>query len=85
MLLEIIPEIMKMVRFMKNDEEQQKNVVTMNGFPNGEARRARYRLDTNARTEIRRFQSPNHGESQNVNIPDAAAIQLGRRIRGERA
>ena len=72
-----------MVHVLQNDEEQRKTVVTVNGFTNGGTKTALYRLDTMARTEIRRYQSPNQGESQNVNMPDA--IQLGRRIRGERA
>ena len=72
-----------MVHVLQNDEEQRKTVVTVNGFTNGGTKTALYRLDTMARTEIRRYQSPNLGESQNVNMPDA--IQLGRRIRGERA
>ena len=71
-----------MVHNLQNDEEQQKNVITVNGFTNGGTKTALYRLDTLARTEIRRYQSANQGENQNVNRPDA--IQLGRRIRGER-
>ena len=71
-----------MVHNLQNDEEQQKNVITVNGFTNGGTKTALYRLDTMARTDIRRYQSANQGENQNVNRPDA--IQLGRRIRGER-
>lgn len=74
----------KMVHTLQNqnDEEQQKNVIAVNGFTNGGTKATLYRLDTIARAEIRRYQSTNQGESQNVNRPDA--IQLGRRIRGER-
>jgi len=73
----------KMVHILQNDEEQRKNVITVNGLSNGGTKTALYRLDTMARTEIRRYQSPNQGESQNVNMPNA--MQLGRRIRGERS
>ena len=72
----------KMVQIMKNDEEQEKNVARMNGFTNGEAKTARYRLGAVARTEIRRYQLPNQREGQIPNMPNA--MQLSRRIRGER-
>lgn len=72
-----------MVHTLQKDKEQQKNVITVNGFTNGGTKTTLYRLDTMARTEIRRCQLANQGESQSVNRPDA--IQLGRRIRGERA
>ena len=68
---------------MQNDEQQQKNVAIMNGFTNGEVKTARYRPGTVARNEIRRYQLPNQRESPIVNRLDA--MQLGRRIRGERA
>ncbi len=72
-----------MVQIMQNDEEQRKNVTTMNGFTNGGVKTARYRPGTVARGEIRRYQLPNQRESPIANMLDA--MQLSRRIRGERA
>ena len=71
------------MQIIQNDEQQQKNVAIMNGFTNGEVKTARYRPGTVARNEIRRYQLPNQRESPIVNRLDA--MQLGRRIRGERA
>lgn len=72
-----------MVHIMQNDEQQRKNVATMNGFTNGGGKKAHYRPGTVARSEIRRYQLPNQRESPIVNMLDA--MQLSRRIRGERA
>lgn len=55
----------------------------MNGFTNGGGKKAHYRPGTVARSEIRRYQLPNQRESPIVNMLDA--MQLSRRIRGERA
>ena len=72
----------KMVHIMTIDEKQEKNLATMNGFTNGEAKTARYRLGAVARTEIRQYQLPNQRDGQIANMPNA--MQLSRRIRGER-
>ena len=73
----------KMVRIMQSDEQQRKNLASMNGFTNGGEKTAHYRLDSAARTEIRRYHLPNQRESQIMNMSDA--MQLSRRIRGEQA
>ena len=71
-----------MVQILQNDKDQQKTATIVNGFTNGGTKTTLYRLDTMARTEIRRYQSTNQGDSQNANRLNAT--QLGRRIRGER-